>query len=203
MTNIPPQLVNAFIAAEDRTFFSHPGRRHPRHRLGPVHQPDQQRPPGRRLDDHPAGRQEPAADQRGHLHPQDPRALPRPPHRIGAREGADPRALPQPDLPRPERLWRAGGGARLFRQGRGAADAGRERLSRHPAQIAEQLRSGPPARARARAAQLGAGRNGAQRFHHRRPARRRDRASRSARPGAAARSPTMSAAISWRRSAGP
>ena len=37
---------------------------------------------------------------------------------IGADQAADPRALPQPDLPRPERLWRAGGGARLFRQGR-------------------------------------------------------------------------------------
>ena len=40
---------------------------------------------------------------------------------------------------------------------------------RHPAQGAEQLRSGPRTRARARAAQLGARRDGAQRLHHRRP----------------------------------
>ena len=54
-------------------------------------------------------------------------------------------------------------------------------------QGAEQLRPGPPPGARARAAQLGARRDGAQRLHHPRPARRGDRASRSARCAAAAR----------------
>ena len=75
----PPQLINAFIAAEDRTFFSHGGVDIPGIVTRDVHQPDQQRTAGGRLDDHPAGRQEPLPDQRGQLHPQDPRAVPRPP----------------------------------------------------------------------------------------------------------------------------
>ena len=61
---------------------------------------------------------------------------------IDADQAADPRALPQPDLPRPQRLWRPGGGARLFRQGRQRADPARSGLSRRPAQGAGQLRSG-------------------------------------------------------------
>ena len=55
--------------------------------------------------------------------PQGARGDPRLPARIDAEQAADPRALPQLDLPRPQRLRRPGGGARLFRQGRQRADA--------------------------------------------------------------------------------
>ena len=154
------------------------------------------------VDDHPAGRQESAARQRiFELHPQDPRGLPRPADRERADQAADPRTLSQPDLPRPERLWRAGGRARLFRQGCRPARAARDRLSRDPAQGADQLRSRAPRRARDRAAQLGAERDGAQRLHHRGPARRRRRAAARHRPRRRPTPSATSAAISWRKSA--
>ena len=80
----PPQLINAFLAAEDRTFFepwrhrlSRPGRRGVRL----CRQVGQRRARARRLDHHPAGRQESAARRRIFGHPQDPRGVPRPPHR--------------------------------------------------------------------------------------------------------------------------
>ena len=81
-------------------------------------------------------------------------------------------------------------------------DAARMRLSRDPAQGAEQLRARAPRRRARSTAQLGAERDGAQRLHHPRPARRGPGRSRSARsaPAADQRSAT-SAAISWRRSA--
>ena len=104
--------------------------------------------------------------------PQDPRGDPRLPAGIDADQAADPRALPQLDLPRPERLWRAGGGARLFRQGRRRADAARSGLSRGPAQGAVQLRPGPRDAEGARPPQLCAARDVPQRLHHRGPMRR-------------------------------
>jgi penicillin-binding protein 1A len=75
-------------------------------------------------------------------------------------------------LPRPQRLWRAGGGARLFRQGR-------RELTLPEAAYLAVLPKAPsnydPVRATergARPAQLCAPRDGAQRLHHRGAARR-------------------------------
>ena len=48
-------------------------------------------------------------------------------------------ALPQLDFPRPQRLWRAGGEPRLFRQGRCRPDPAGSRLPGGAAQGAEQL----------------------------------------------------------------
>ena len=142
----PPLVVNAFIAAEDKTFFSHGGLDYPG-LFGAVFdytaQVGQRRARARRLDDHPAGRQGSASGRRLFGHAQDPRGDPRLPPRIDAVETADPRALSQPDLPWPQRLWRPGRGARLFRQGRRRTDAARGGLSRRPAQGAEQLRPDP------------------------------------------------------------
>src|SRR3546814_6885144 len=84
----------------------------------------------RRIDDHPAGGQEPAAHQRVELYAQDSRGHSRPAHRRRVHKAADTGTLSQPDIPGPERLWRAGGLARLFRQGRGRAFACRNGLSR-------------------------------------------------------------------------
>ncbi len=88
----------------------------------------------------------------------------------------------QPDLPRAERLWRAGGGPGLFRQGCRTAPASRSGLSRHPPQGAEQLRPAAAHPARARPAQLGARRDGAQRQDQRLGSAPRPRPSRSAPP---------------------
>ena len=84
------------------------------------------RPRQGRVDDHPAGRQISAEGFELQHRPQGPRGDPRLPPRIDPEQAADPRALPQFDLPRPQRLWRPGGGARLFRQGRQRADACRK-----------------------------------------------------------------------------
>ena len=200
----PAQLINAFLAAEDRTFFSHGGIDFPgivSRDVRPISTSSGRPVGGSTITQQVAKNL--LLDQRGRYTRKIRELFLARRHRIGADQGADPRALPQPDLPRPERLWRAGGGARLFRQGRRRADPRRIRLSRDPAQGADQLRPGPPARAGARAAQLGARRDGAQRLHHRRPARRGAAASRSARCAAAARASATSAAISWRRSAAP
>ena len=108
----PPLVVNAFISAEDKTFFSHGGLDYPG-LVGAVFdytpQVGQRRARRGRLDDHPAGRQVSASGRRIFDHPQDPRGDPRLPARGSTlTQAADPRALPQPDLPRPQRLWRAG-----------------------------------------------------------------------------------------------
>ena len=77
------------------------------------------------------------------------------PHRAGLLQGQDPRALPQRDLPRPRRLRRRRGGARLFRQVGARADARRGRLSRRAAQGAEQLQPVPLPGPRASSAATG------------------------------------------------
>ena len=89
-----------------------------------------------------------------------------------------------------------------FNKDVGQLDPRRKRLPRHPAQSADQLRSGPPSRARAGAAQLGARRDAPQQLHHRAPSMtRRSRTPLGTVRGAGQDSPAMSAAISWRRSA--
>ncbi len=57
---LPPRLVQAYISAEDKDFFTHGGDRLPRHhpRGGPTCGSAGR--PRRRVDDHPAGREEPA-----------------------------------------------------------------------------------------------------------------------------------------------
>ena len=100
------------------------------------------RPRQGRFDDHPAGRQISAADASYNVGRKIREAILAFRTGIDADQAADPRALPQLDLPRPERLWRAGGRARLFRQGRRRADPARSGLSRRPSEGAGQLRSG-------------------------------------------------------------
>ncbi len=70
---IPPQLIHAFLAAEDHNFFQHGGvdvgGLVARHGQGRVQLPAGP-PAGGRLDHHPAGGQERPADQRRHRRPQ-------------------------------------------------------------------------------------------------------------------------------------
>jgi hypothetical protein len=159
----------AFLSAEDKTFFSHGGIDYPGLAGAVAIMPKAagERAP-RRLDHHPAGRQEPAARRRIFGHPQDQGSDPRPPHRECADQGADPRALPQPDLPRPERLWRAGRGARLFRQGRRRADAARRPPISRSCPRRRAITIPSARRQRALERRNCARRDGAQRLHHRR-----------------------------------
>ena len=65
---VPKLVINAFIAAEDKNFYEHGGLDfYGIARAGHALRPElRQRPPAAgRLDDHPAGRQELPADQRG------------------------------------------------------------------------------------------------------------------------------------------
>ena len=72
---------------------------------------------GRRLDHHPAGRQEHAGRRRPHHAAQGARGDPGDPHRGGAAEGAHPRAVPERDLPGLPGLWRRRRRPGLFQQG--------------------------------------------------------------------------------------
>ena len=122
MTNIPPLVVNAFISAEDKTFFSHGGIDYPG-LVGAVVDYTAKVGSGERAKGGSTITQQVAKDL---LQVSDEYSVTRKIREaflafrleIDADQAADPRALPQPDLPRPQRLWRAGGGARLFRQGR-------------------------------------------------------------------------------------
>ena len=116
LKDLPPYLPKAFIAIEDRRFYSHFGI----DPLGHLARGGCQRPASRRvagrLDAYPATGQEPVLDPGAHLPAQiagsRTRAL------AGAQDSKDrdSRALPQSRLFRLRRLWRGGGGAALFRQ---------------------------------------------------------------------------------------
>ena len=87
-------------------------------------------PAAGRLDHHPAARQDAAGRQRRHLRAQAARDHHRLEYRAHTEQDRDSRALSQLDLSRPRRLGRRDGGARLFRQIRKRADAGRKRDDR-------------------------------------------------------------------------
>ena len=171
----PPPLINAFLSAEDKTFFSHQ-----RHRLS---RPARR---GRRLC---LARPAPASAPRGGStitqqvaknllrrqrifgDPQDPRGLPRAPDRECADQAADPRALPQPDLPRPQRLWRRRRRRAPISTRTSTSSACRRRpISRSCPRAPSNYDPDRHTDRALDAAQLGARRDGAQRLHHRRPA---------------------------------
>ena len=151
----PPLVVNAFISAEDKTFFSHGGIDYPG-LVGAVfdysRQGGHRRPRARRLDHHPAGRQISAPGHSYSVGRKIREAILAFRLESTLSQAADPRALPQFDLPRPQRLWRAGREPRLFRQGRQRTDAARGGLSRGPAQgaVAIMTRCARPQKALAR-----------------------------------------------------
>ena len=96
---IPKLVIAAFLSAEDKNFYRHPGI-DPEGIVRAVVDQLAQRRPARagRLDDHPAGRQELPRRQRAELRAQDPRGADRAAHRGDLLEGQDPRALSQRDL---------------------------------------------------------------------------------------------------------
>ena len=140
--SIPKRVISAFLATEDKNFYSH-------HGVDPISmlraavtdigKLARQPAAGRRLDDHAAGRQEHAAVERAVVRAQDQGDAARHPNRRGAAEGPHPRAVPERDLSRLRRLWRGVGGADLFQQAARRADPRRSRLSRRAAEGAQQL----------------------------------------------------------------
>ncbi len=75
-------------------------------------------------------------------------------------EAADPRAVPERDLSRLGLVWRGRGGAGVFQQAAGQADAVRSGVPRRAAEGAEQLQSVQLPRCREGAARLGGGSDG-------------------------------------------
>ena len=112
---VPQRIVVAFLSAEDRHFYEHGGIDPIGNHTRPARQPRQRRgPPAGRLDDHPAGRQEPAAVARADLQPQDQGDPPRLPYRGDLQQGPHPRAVPQRDLLRHGPLRLAAGALGYF-----------------------------------------------------------------------------------------
>ena len=111
-------MIQAFVAAEDDTFYEHSGidyLSHPARRLGEPAR--RRRDPAGRQHHHPADGEAAAALARAHLPPQDPRDDPGPADRGALHQGGDPLPLPEPDLLRERRLRDRRGGAHLLRQG--------------------------------------------------------------------------------------
>ena len=139
---MPPLLIHAFLAAEDRNFYAHPGidpvsmLRAARDRSAAFAHRQAAR---RRLDHHAAGGEEFPAQQRGLARAQDQGSAHRHQDGAGAEQGPHSRALSQRDLSRQRRLRRGGGGAQLLQQVARRADGRRGRLSRGLAEGAQQL----------------------------------------------------------------
>ena len=175
---IPPLVINAFISAEDKDFYSHGGiavdgiiRALRDNIMAKIDGNDAH--PGRRLDHHPAGRQELPADLRADLGPQDPGSDPGAAHRAHLLQGQDPRALPQRDLPRASNSYGVAAAAlNYFDKALYELTPERGGLSRGacPRGRTTTIRSAPAGGHRA--PQLGARSHGREWLHHRRGARR-------------------------------
>ncbi len=171
INTIPKTVIAAFLSAEDKRFYEHGGLdlqgiARAVFKLAETKMRGRRPPRRGRLDHHPAGREELPAHQRPHDRAQDQGSHPRHPHRARLHQGQDPRALPERDLPRHRRLRRRRGGPRLFQQGAQGPHHRGGRLSRGPAQGAEQLPSVPPEGEGHRAAQLDHRPDGGERLHH-------------------------------------
>ena len=145
---LPPYLPKAFIAIEDRRFYSHFG-------VDPIglgaRRRRQRAPPRRvagRLDHHPAARQEPVPDPGAHALAQDAGTGAGALARAQVQQGGDSRALSQPRLFRLRRLRGRGGGAALFRQVRAPGEGGRGRDAGRPGEIAVAAGAEPQSRRR-------------------------------------------------------
>ena len=163
----PPQLVHAFLAAEDRRFYEHQGLdyRGIARALGANLRAGEVAQGG--LHHHAAGGE--VVPVVGADDPaKDPRGDPGPPPRAPVLEARDPDALPQPGLPRPRRLRRGGGGAHLLRQADRGSRSRRDGAPGRPRPRAVALLAAHQPRRRAHAPRSGAGRDGRLRLSHRR-----------------------------------
>ncbi len=116
---VPKLVLNAFIAAEDKSFYDHGGldfQGIARAALHPGAELRHRPAAAGRLHHHAAGREELPAHQRGELRAQDQGSAARAEDRAHLFEGQDPRALSQRNLSRPRRLRGRCRIAALFRQ---------------------------------------------------------------------------------------
>ena len=165
---VPKLVINAFLAAEDKNFYEHGGLDFFGIARAAVNYA-QNFGSSRRPQGASTITQQVAKNflliERGFLHAQDQGGAAGAQDRAHLQQGQDPRALLERDLSRARRLRHRLGLAHLFRQGRQRTHRAGSRLSRGAAEGAEQLSPVPPARARARAAQLGDRPDGAGRLH--------------------------------------
>ena len=137
LADIPEQVQKAFVAAEDRRFYQHQGRRRARPHPRLHRQSRAVGPAAGRLDHHPAGREEPAGRRGRDLRAQDPRDDRGVAGREHAEQGGNSRALSQFRL-----ISAAAPGASRWR--RAAISASRRRSSRwRRARMLAGLTKGP------------------------------------------------------------
>ena len=161
---LPPYLVQAVLATEDRRFYSHFGI----DPLGLVRATFTQRlgrhRGRRRLDHHPAARQESVPEARPHRHPQARRGGLCGVARAALLQAGDPRALSQSRLFRRRHLRGRGRLAPLFRQVVALRHAAPGGAAGRAAQGAVALLAAPQRQARQRPGGRGAGEHGAGRL---------------------------------------
>ncbi len=146
---IPKLVTNAFVAAEDKNFYHHPGIDiYGIMRAGMlVCRKLRQRPPSAgRFDHHPAGRQKLSVEQQGFVRAQDQGGAAGAAHRAHVLEAEDPRTLSQRNLSRLRRVRYRRRLAALFRQIGARTEHCPGRLSRRPAEGPQQLQSVPARR---------------------------------------------------------
>ena len=182
LSELPPYLPKAFVAIEDRRFYSHFG-------IDPIgiaravfRDVTGRGGDGGRLDADPAARQEPVPDPGAHAVAQDPGGDPGAVARAQIFQGPDPRTLSQPRLFRLRRLWRRSGGAEIFRQERAPGDAVGGGGAGRADEVADPARAQPQSERRQRARRAGHHRDGRAGPHHRSDGQAR---ARFARPGRA------------------
>ena len=169
---IPSRVKRAFLSAEDKTFYTHPGIDFPGIAAAMLtnvkNYGSDRRPIGAStITQQVAKNFFFSGEATRSLRAQGQGADPRLPHRAGLLQGPHPRALPQRDLSRVGGLWRRRGGAQLLRQVARRADDRRGRLSRRPAEGAQQLSPHAASRGGEGAARLGDRPHAGGRLHHR------------------------------------
>ena len=158
--DLPEHVVRAVLAAEDDSFYWHPGVSPTGIAARPVRQPPARRGGAGGQHAHPAAGQERLPHLRAELLPQDPRGVHRRGRRGPPQQEEHPPGLSQRHLPRRRQrhpvLRPRHRGAGLLRQGRERADPARGRRARRHDQVARLLLARGPPRPRAPAAGRGA-----------------------------------------------
>ena len=168
LKDLPRYVPQAFVAIEDRRFYSHYGI----DPIGIARAVGRQHPAPRRvagrLDADPAARQEPVPDPGAHALPQGAGGGAGALAGAQIQQDADPRSLSQPGLFRRRRLRHRGGGAALLQQAGDEAHGGGGRDARRPRALAVAARADAQSGRRREARPGRARRHDGHEVHHRR-----------------------------------